>query len=650
MLKTQEKTREQLLKDKDDITESKNGENKLKQSEERYKAQFEHALDAIVIGDAETGIMIDCNESALTLFGRTRSEIVGQHQRILHPPEEIKDGFSKSFKQHTKEKEGQIIEEKIITKDGQIRDVIILASLVKSGGRKLLCGTFRDVTERKRLDEALRESEERYRTLFEQAPFGIGIISLDGKVLKGNPALESISGYTIDELHNINISDIYLDPEERARVIAAVKKHGRIIARQARFKRKDGTEYYASITTKIISIAGMNVLHTMVQDISEHIKIEMELQRAQKLESLGLLAGGIAHDFNNLLGGLFGSIDLARMNIRNDIEARRHLDRAMQCLSLARDLTHQLLTFAKGGLPEKKPVPVQFIIKQSAEIAISGTTIRQQYSLPPDALMVEVDEGQLHQVFTNVFINSRQAMPNGGTIQVAAYTRELREREIDDLTEGSYVFVTIRDDGPGIAPDYLPKVFDPFFTTKQTGSGLGLAASYSIIKKHGGHILIESELGKCTLVTIVLPASTGEPIEEKMNPAESIPLSGRILVMDDQEVIRKVAKTMIESLGTIEVECAATGEKAIELYGRSLREGRKFDVVILDLTVADGMGGEKTIRSLLEIDPHVKAIVSSGYSDSPILAHHMEYGFLGKIAKPYQRDDLLKVISEVMNT
>jgi PAS domain S-box-containing protein len=382
-------------------------------------------------------------------------------------------------------------------------------------------------------------------------------------------------------------------------------------------------------------------------DITLERKAQEELEKAEKLESLGVLAGGIAHDFNNLLGGLFGFIDLARTSIQHDVLAKKYIDSAMQCFSRAKDLTHQLLTFAKGGAPQKKPMQLGPLIEESMNLSLGGSSIRCDKDIPSDLYSIEVDHGQMNQVFNNVLLNARQAMPNGGVIKIEAYNRTVHENEIAGKPAGEYVHIRFIDQGTGIPKDILPKVFNPFYTTKQAGSGLGLATSYSIIKKHEGSISIESELGKGTTVSIHLPAFTGAQQDEDSGNEQICCGKGKILLMDDEEIIRSMASEMLERAGC-QVVCVKTGEQAIEAYVNAKSEGNLFDVVILDLTVAGGMGGEMAVKRLKEIDSEVKALVSSGYSDSPVLANPKDYGFVGKIAKPYQAKELYGALSAIL--
>jgi len=336
---------------------------------------------------------------------------------------------------------------------------------------------------------------------------------------------------------------------------------------------------------------------TITRDITERKKMEEELQKIQKLESLGVLAGGIAHDFNNLLTAIIGNLSLIEVYTKsgggNILEVLEETKRASQ---QTRRLTQQLLTFSTGGLPIKKSVSIAELLKGTVNLALSGSNVRCEFSLPDDLWWAEVDEVQIDQAVNNMIINTKQAMAGGGTIRIWAENVIVGAEQGLPLKDGKYVKVSIKDQGIGIMEDDLPKIFDPYFTTKEAGSGLGLAITYSIINKHGGHITVESEIGAGTTFTILLPALEKETFRVKPIEEEQIYKGkGRILFMDDQEAIRDMIKRMLNQLG-YEVELTTDGIEAIELYKEAKASGQKFDAVILDLTIPGGMGGKETIR------------------------------------------------------
>ena len=392
-------------------------------------------------------------------------------------------------------------------------------------------------------------------------------------------------------------------------------------------------------------------LHAEIQERKQaqaaHKKMEEELSKAQRLESIGLLAGGIAHDFNNLLTAILGNLALARARENAPGRTSRFLKEAERAIARATNLTQQLLTFSKGGAPVRKIVDLAALLKESCSFAVRGSNVRVAFAIG-DLWPAEVDSGQVDQVVNNLIINAVQAMPGGGIINLRAENLEVRREDGVLLEPGRYVKITIEDHGDGIAPEHHPKIFDPYFTTKPEGSGLGLATAYSIVRRHAGDIRFVSEPGVGTSFDIYLPAAStkvkAEPAAE-IQPLESA--SGRILLMDDEAMIRDVAAVALREQG-YDVEPAKDGAEAVALYQAALSTEEPFDAVILDLTVPGGMGGTETIKRLLKIDPTVKAIVSSGYSEDLVLARFEDYGFSGVVAKPYSFRELGATLHRVI--
>jgi len=386
-----------------------------------------------------------------------------------------------------------------------------------------------------------------------------------------------------------------------------------------------------------------------IRDITEKKKMEEEILKAQKLESVGVLAGGIAHDFNNLLTAIMGNISLAKMCAEPATKAFDRLADAEKACERATGLTQQLLTFSKGGAPVKKTASIVQIITDSAGFMLRGSNVKCEFSLQNNLWAADVDEGQMGQVINNLIINADQAMPDGGVISVTAENVTIADSELLPLPAGRYIRISIQDQGEGISPENMPKIFDPYFTTKERGSGLGLATVYSIIKSHQGHLDVESAEGVGTIFRLYLPASDKEiEPEEKISPEmSSRGGSGRILVMDDEEIIREIAREVLTHLG-YEVVVCGDGKSALALYREALSSGNRFDAVIMDLTIQGGMGGKETMKALLGIDPLVKGIVSSGYNNDPILAHFREYGFSGMVSKPYTVRELQKTLQELV--
>jgi PAS domain S-box-containing protein len=386
----------------------------------------------------------------------------------------------------------------------------------------------------------------------------------------------------------------------------------------------------------------------VLRDISDRKKTEEERQKVQRLETVGQLAAGIAHDFNNILGGIFGFISLAKMSAPHQGEVAQYLEGALSAYTQAKNLTQQLLTFSRGGLPVKKHMHVDPLIKEAASLSLSGSAVRPILRLSDNLSPVEIDEGQIHQMLGNLIINARQAMPKGGEVIISAKNLTVKEREIPELPAGAYVQISIIDSGIGIAPEHLPHIFEPFFTTKQEGSGLGLSICFSIIKKHGGHITVESELGKGSAFTLFLPAATGDIHVSEKRQRLSAGGTGSILVMDDNEHVLFVTEHLLSRAG-YSVTAVKKGDEAINSFQSALDSGRKYDAVVLDLTIPGGMGGLETFIRLRKLDPHVRGIVTSGYSNDPIMADFKKYGFTAAIKKPCYPEEILEAVSAALS-
>jgi len=409
-------------------------------------------------------------------------------------------------------------------------------------------------------------------------------------------------------------------------------------------------EYYDSDVKQItLLLENVASLIQKKQDEEQHQFYRRELEKIEKINALGILAGGIAHDFNNILTAVLGNISLAEMSDnKNDIQNR--LNEAKKAIIRSKALTQQLLTFSKGGTPIKKLSSLNTLLRETTDFAVRGSSVKAEYEIPKDLWAVEIDEGQISQVINNLVLNAIQAMPNGGTLNIWTNNKVIHNDSKLPLLPGNYIVFTVKDEGVGISEKYLDQIFDPYFTTKEKGSGLGLATCYAIISKHGGHITVKSKVGIGSEFSVFIPALSEKVHMEdtKMNDA-LIFGTGKILIMDDEEIIRKVAKRMLEKLG-YSVLTAIDGEETIKLYEGAQKLGEPFDLVVLDLTIPGGMGGKDTVLKLRKIDPNLKAIVSSGYSVDPIMAEFEKYGFQGIIAKPYKIEDFSKVISSVINS
>lgn len=379
-------------------------------------------------------------------------------------------------------------------------------------------------------------------------------------------------------------------------------------------------------------------------DITRRKKAEEVLVTAQRLESLGILAGGIAHDFNNLLSGIFGSIAVASELSENE-EAKTYLSQASGSIDRARGLTTQLLTFAKGGVPVKKIGSLSPFIEETVNFALSGSNVVCNFRISEDLSICEFDRNQIGQVIDNLVINAKQAMNDSGTIEVTAENTTISGNEKNELESGRYVRITVKDSGTGIPKEVLAKIFDPFFTTKSKGAGLGLATSYSIVKRHGGFIEVKSEIRKGSTFTVFLPAANGViPSENENNNNIGHIGSGMILVMDDQEIIRLTVGRMFETLG-YRVVFTEDGASAVEYFEKNRSS---IEAMMFDLTIPGGMGGLEAVSKIREIDKYVPVFVSSGYADDPVMADPQKYGFTASISKPFTKAELIRVLNGYM--
>ena len=494
-----------------------------------------------------------------------------------------------------------------------------------------------------------------FQALLDNSPVGILFVGYDRVIRRANLEISRITGYSYDELVGGTTEKIYESKEiyeaHGKRNYPTLHRDG-FYQGQSEIVRKDGKTVFCYWRGKVISDEeGLSGVVWTLEDISMRLKMENELLKVKKLESIGVLAGGIAHDFNNLLLAILGNISLAVNLTKGNDKVQNLLSTAEKASLRAKDLTVKLLTFASGGEPVKVTESLPELLKESASFVLSGSNVRCVYDFTDDLWSVKMDRGQISQVIQNLVLNADQSMADGGTVTISCSNID-NENSIPGLKAGRYVRVRVKDDGAGISKVNLEKIFDPYFSTKQKdsnkGSGLGLSIVHSIIAKHNGIITVDSRLGEWTMFTIFLPA-TLEEVEVQVVSEENVTRGkGRVLIMDDEEVICKVASDMLQHLG-YETEKAYDGQEAIEVYGKNLKLGKRFDAVIMDLTIPGGMGGEEAIKHLTAMDPTVKAIVSSGYAKGVILDNYQEYGFCNNVSKPYQLFELSKVLQEIID-
>ena len=507
------------------------------------------------------------------------------------------------------------------------------------------------------LEEALAESrdaaERHLITMFETIADGVFITDLDGTVRQVNRAGWTMIGCTsAAELIGRSTLSLIV-PAERERAMenfSRVLLEARVFRTEHMAKPLVGAPFPVEINGGLVTNpAGEPVgVIGIMKDIRERRDLEDERQRAAKLESVGVLAGGIAHDFNNLLMSVGASLSLASRDTTS-ADVRRRLEAALLGIRRAGKLTNQLLVFSKGGEPVKRTAGLHDLLHECIGFAARGSSSRAEVRVAPDLWPVLCDSGQIWQVIHNLLLNGIQAMPEGGRLVLSAENVEVPEAGAPGLPGGPYVRIGVTDEGEGIAPEHLSRIFDPYFTTRPRGTGLGLAASYSIVRKHGGSISVGSTGPEGTTLWVHLPASPDREISE-----EGTPLSGRetrrgsVLLMDDDEAVAEAVRDMLDVLG-FSCRVAYEGVEAVAAYRRRIDLGRPYDAVIMDLTVPGGMGGLEAVKKVLELDPDARVLVSSGYSNDPVMAHPSDHGFKGVLAKPYHIDELDRVLTEVLD-
>ena len=506
-------------------------------------------------------------------------------------------------------------------------------------------------------NKLIREKEKLAITL---KSIGDGVIVTDkeGKVEMINSEAERLTGWKNKEAIGKYFCDIFYvineNSGERIKnpVKSVLKKNNKIsLSINSVLISKNGERYNIGDSAAPIKDENNNTIGVIIvfRDITKQLKMEEELLKNKKIEAIAVLAGGIAHDFNNILTGIFGNIDIARRKIDKNNDAQSFLETSLQSLERATNLTKQLLTFAKGGDPIFELIDLREIIEDVVEFILSGSNVIADIDISDDLYNIEADKGQISQVISNLIINAKQAMPDGGDI----FIRVFNIKEINKINKnlsGKYIAIEIEDQGHGIEKNMLDKIFDPYFTTKEQGTGLGLAVVHSIVRKHKGFIKVESKINHGTIFKIYLPGIL--KINKKKNQKKSHfidkKLKGNVLIMDDEDVVRDVAKEMLLEMG-LNVDTAIDGEEAIEKFILAKERKKDYDIIIMDLTVPGGIGGQEASKEILKIDKKAKIVVSSGYSNDPVMSDYKKYGFSARIVKPFYFDVLKEIITELLN-
>ena len=650
--------------------------------QEKFEVIFDEYLDIMMVLDAFDGGILHVNNAVSRVTGYDPDKITGQDFLSLWPAGDARAQAARTIA--AVQETGSALQSGVFARvDGSSFPVDIQANMVPWEGGQAIVVTLRDVTEQQRAEQSVAHEREQLAVTLRSIGEGVITTDTEGRLQLINGVAEHLTGWTQAEaagcavgevLRLVNVPGGEGVEDPTVRVLASGSPVE--ISRDLALRSRDGRERSISLTAAPIrgrrgQIRGVV---TIFRDVTNERKHEDELLRASRLESVALLAGGVAHDFNNILTAILGHLDMAK---NHTLPAEDVLGTVERACHYATDLTRQLLTFAKDRAPARRIDSLAEIVRASVEFGLHGTHLRCEFDLPEDLHLVEVDRVQIQQVVNNLVLNAAQATPERGLLRVSASNIAVtRERPVATLVPGLYVQLVIEDNGSGISPEHLSRIFDPYFTTKKTGSGLGLAAAYSIIQRHGGSIRAESEPRHGTTFFVYLPASptapgiqtrgantpvstipsmvTAAPVSmDKAEPVDArsreprTEAPRRILFMDDEEILQELVSAMLDYLG-YEVTGVGDGEAAIAEYQRARAEDRPYAAVIVDLTVPGGMGGYEAVQKLRVLDPGVKAVVSSGYSNDPLLTNYREHGFSGFIAKPYQMAELDQTLREVI--
>ncbi|NLW31858.1 MAG: PAS domain S-box protein [Fibrobacter sp.] len=615
------------------------------------------------------------NDVFCKFIGYSREELLGKSDHDFFPKYQA-DLFQYNDNLVFETGQDNYCEEEITNKNGIVHTIFTKKSLFfNEKGEQFIIAVLSDITSQKEKEEQINKLNaeleqrvtQRTKALAEEkellavtlASIGDGVISVDiqGNVVIMNPIAEHLTGWQLKNAKSKPVEEVFVTVDEFSRKNAKnpiccilnsdpkieEKNHTILLSR-------NGSEYIISTNTAPIRDSRGNLIGAVLvfRDITEKERIEEKLNNSQKLESIGVLAGGIAHDFNNILTGLFSNINLAKLNLDSNTKPASYLDDALNVLERAKGLTQQLLTFSKGGAPVKKVISIENLLKSNTPFFLSGTNIKYEFDFEKKLWNCEADENQIGQVIDNLILNARQAMGYEGMLILKAENIITKETCALPLPKNKkFVKISIRDFGPGISSDIINKIFDPFFTTKKEGSGLGLATAYSIVKKHEGFIDAVSSPGKGCTFTIFLPA-----IEKNIqieNSHHTNPITNKhILLMDDEEVIRIATSKLLTKMGH-RVKTAINGTDTISIVKSSFQTDDPFDLLILDLTVPRDIGGFQTLQKLKNQFPDLKAVATSGYSEDPIIANPLKYGFVDAIRKPYAQKELEFILWKHLN-
>jgi PAS domain S-box-containing protein len=638
----------------------------LEGAETHIRSVIQNILDGMITVD-ETGVVTSMNPAAEKMFGCRDNEMIGHNFTRLVPKRFESEHDTKPVVCNWTEimrRTGTSTLALGRTRKHVTFPVEISLSEMIIDQQRLYVAMVRDVTERKRFEQQIAAEKESLAVTLRAIGDGVITCDVNGKVIMMNSEAEKLTGWTLQEAIGQPLKSVFdvtvdLAAQAKTQKIGYRSEAQSILLNlpeNVTLTPRDGSERVIEQVASPIRDAKNEIAGVVLifRDITERQRAEAERRKTETLEQLGLLAGGIAHDFNNLLTAIIGNISLASLLLPPDDEMAERLDDAKNASLRARDLAQQLLTFARGGAPIKKTASIAKLIRDTVSFSLRGSRNRSEFEIASDLASAEIDSGQISQVVANLVVNADQAMPNGGTLYVSCdnFCYDTNDAVIPDLIPGDYVRIRIRDEGVGIPEKYMKRIFDPYFTTKPKGNGLGLATAYSIVKNHSGLMTVESQVHVGTTFTIYLPAAAvveEVPVEAPRKLTLEMSGTGRVLVVDDEDAIRDLVEFTLTRLG-YEVSQAATAIQGVELYQQRLKGGERFDLVILDLTLPGGMGGKEALKKLLEIDPTVNAIVSSGYATDATMSRYQDFGFRGVIAKPYEAAELGRVVHDMIES
>jgi PAS domain S-box-containing protein len=641
-----------------DITDRKLLELK-RDEDQRFLQTILDSITDLVFYKDRNGVYQGCNEAyASRYIGLPKERIIGHTDYDFIPDTFQVEKYVQSDRQVMESRRPMVIESWITLSNGQKSLVEVLKTPFYDVSDQVagVIGVARDITEHHRALEAITSEKETAQRYLDIAGVMFCALNRAGEIILINRKGSHLLGYGDDELLGRNWFDTCLPESVRERVkgVFALQLAGNLAPvefYENTIINKNGEERLIAFhNTLLHDERGVSGVLFSGEDITDQRKMQGELLKSQKMESLGVLAGGIAHDFNNILTGIMGNISFAQMFLDATHKSHKPLIEAEKASLRATELAQQLLTFARGGEPIKSVVSVQHLVDESVSLVLRGTNIKGVVDIPDSIHAIDADEGQISQVFHNIIINATQAMPGGGVLNVFARNEEVDPVNTLMLQAGNYVRISFSDEGCGIPEDNLKRIFDPYFTTKSAGNGLGLASAHSIVSRHGGNIAVTSAPGIGTTFTIYLP-SIGETFSRhqtaRTTQSAGDHAGGSVLVMDDEEMIRDLASEILKYLG-YQVTTCADGDEAILLYRTAMESGEPFHAAIMDLTIPGGVGGMEAARQIRAIDPEACLIVSSGYSNDQILAEYEAHGFSGVVAKPYTVSELGQVLGSLL--